>query len=173
MRWVSSNPEFSWAGTITILAAFSAFAAAQSTAAVVRLRATRPGTIAVARAFAAVVSLGLFGGAGAFMLPTVLFGSIAVWRNGARWIVRALCAVLALPSVGVVVLEVADDGGWTVGTIGRLLVFVAIYAAIIAATWPAMARVADGWKPTRRLVVIVVSSIAGLFGLALYFGGVQ
>lgn len=173
MRWISGDPEFSWAGTIFIVAAFTLFAAAQSVAAVARLRPARPGVIVTLRAVAAVLALGLFAGAGAIMLPTVLFGSLAVWRTDARWLVRVVLAIPAVPGVGLVVRDVTHEHGWTFETIGRLLLFAGIYAAVIAATWPTVAGVRHGWRPSRRLVVIVVSSVAGLLGLALYFGGVQ
>ncbi len=173
MRWISDDPEFSWAGTIFIVSAFTLFAAAHSVAAVARLRPARPGVIALARASAAVLSLGLFAGAGVIMLPTVLFGSLAVWRTGVRWLVRASLVIPALPGVGLVIVDVTDDHGWTVETIGRLLLFAGIYAVVIAATWPTVARVRGGWRPPRRVVVAVVGSITVLLGLALYFGGVE
>jgi fluoride ion exporter CrcB/FEX len=173
MRWISVNPEFSWAGTIGIVASFTVFAAAQSVAAVARIRSGRPGMTAAARAGAGLLSAGLFGAAGALMLPTVLFGSIAVWRLRSRRPMRVLFFLLALPSVVIVLMEIVDDHEWSIASIGRMLMFLGIYAAVIAATWPTAAPVEAGWRPPRRLVVVAVLLILGFLGLALYLGGVQ
>ncbi len=50
MRWISTDPEFSWPGTIGIVASFTVFAAAQAVAAVVRRQARQPRTLALTRA---------------------------------------------------------------------------------------------------------------------------
>lgn len=173
MRWIAVDPEFSWAGTIGIVAAFTVFAAAQSAAAVARIRLARPVTTAVARAVAGLLSAGLFGAAGAIMLPTVLFGSIAAWRRRLRRPVRALCVVLAMPSVAFVLVEISDDHGWGIASIGRMLLFLGVYGAVIAATWPTVAPVEDRWRAPRRLVVATVLVVVGFLGVALYLGGVQ
>lgn len=139
MRWISVDPEFSWAGTLAIVAGFTVFAVAQATAAVVRNRSSRRTSIAGVRVAAALLSGGLFGAAGAVMLPTVVFGSLAVWRTGMGRVGRWSCGLLAVPSVVAVALDVADDNGWSPETIAQLLVFAAIYATIIAATRPTVA----------------------------------
>jgi hypothetical protein len=173
MRWISVDPEFSWAGTLGILAGFTVFAAAQACAAVVRVRSPRrPRTLAM-RTTAALLSGGLFGAAGAVMLPTVVFGSIAMWRTGLRRIVRLLLGALALPSVVFVVIGIVDDHGWSLETIAQLLAFVSIYVVVVAATWPTAAPVEGGWRPSRRAVVVVVGAVIAFLGLALYLGGIQ
>ena len=139
MRWISVDPAFSWAGTLAIVAGFTVFAVAQATAAVVRNRSSRRASIAGVRVAAALMSGGLFGAAGAVMLPTVVFGSLAVWRTGMGRVGRWLCGLLAMPSVVFVALEVADDNGRSLETIAQLLVFAAIYAVIISATLPTVA----------------------------------
>lgn len=173
MRWISTEPEFSWGGTIGIVASFGVFGAAQSAAAIARRRCVRPSAVAWARAAAALLSLGLFGAAGAVMLPTVLFGSLAVWRPSAPRAIRAIFAVLALPGVAFVSVGIVDDHGWSVVSFGRIVAFLAIYAAVVAATWPTTAPVLDGWRPSRRLVVAVGLVIAAFVGAALWFGGIQ
>lgn len=173
MRWISVDPEFSWAGTIGILVSFSVFATAQSIAAVVRVRRARPGVIVSARVGAGLLSAGLFGAAGAMMLPTVVFGSIAVWRPQMRRPIRALVSVLAIPGVVIVLMGIADDHGWGIGALGRMVVFVGIYAIVIAATWATVARVDGGWRTPRRLVLAVLLLGVVAIGAALYLGGVE
>lgn len=173
MRWISVDPEFSWSGTLAIVTGFTVFAAAQAATAVVRIRSSRPAGIAAMRLAAAVLSGGLFGAAGAVMLPTVVFGSIATWRTGLRRVVRVVIGVLALPSVVFVVMGVADDHGWSLETIAQVMVFVSIYAAVVAATWPTVAPVDEGWRPPRLAVIIVVGTIVAFLGTALYFGGIE
>ena len=173
MRWISTDPEFSWAGTIAIVASFAVFGAAQSAAAVARIRAIRAGGIAVFRVLAVVLSVGLFGAAGAVMLPTVLFGSLAAWRSDHRKSVRLVFSGLALPGVIFVLAEIGRDHGWGPKAIGQILLFLCIYAVIIAATWPSAAPRPDGWRPSRRLVLISGCVLVVLIGLAVYFGGIQ
>lgn len=173
MRWISVDHEFSWSGTLAIVVGFTVFAGAQACAAVARIRSTRRATTAAVRATAALLSGGLFGAAGAVMLPTVVFGSIATWRTGLRRVVRLLLGVLALPSVVFVVIGIVEDHGWTFETIAQLLVFASIYAVVVAATWPTAAPVDDGWRPSRRVVVVVVAATIAFLGLALFLGGVQ
>jgi hypothetical protein len=121
MRWISVDPEFTWAGTIGIVAAFTLFAAGQATAALARTGSARPGVVAASRCAAAMLSLGLFGAAGAVMFPTVLFGSLAVWRTGAnRWL-RVAGAALAMPMVALAILAIADDHGWGVEALGMMV----------------------------------------------------
>lgn len=105
------------------------------------------------------MSMGLFGAAGATMLPTVLFGSLAVWRIDVRPVGRVVFGILALPGVVFVAGGIAADKGWSAETVGRMLLFVAIYAAIIGATWPVTAPVRDGWRPTRRFAIAAVGAV--------------
>lgn len=173
MRWISTEPEFSWAGTIGIVASFGLFGAAQSAAAVARRRCVRPSAVAWSRAAAALLSLGLFGAAGAVMLPTVVFGALAVWRPLAPRAIRAVFALLALPGVVFVSIGIVDDHGWSVVSIGRIVAFLAIYAVVVAATWPTTAPVPGGWRPSRLLVAAVSLVIVAFVGAALWFGGIQ
>lgn len=173
MRWISVDPEFSWTGTLAIVAGFTVFAAAQAAAAVARIRSTRPAGIAGVRTAAALLSGGLFGAAGAVMLPTVVFGSLAVWRTGMRRVVRVLLALLAVPSIVFVAIGIADDNGWSVETIAQLLVFAAIYVVVVAATWPTVAPHQEVWRPSRSTVGIVIGAVVGFLALALYLGGIQ
>ena len=173
MRWISTDPEFSWAGTIAIVASFTVFGAAQSAAAVARIRVKRPAGIAVFRVLAVVLSVGLFGAAGALMFPTVLFGSLAVWRSDVPKFVRVVCGAIALPGAVFVLAGIGEDHGWGVTTIGQMVLFLLIYAVIVAATGPSAAPRANGWRPSQRQVLVSGGLLALLIGVALYFGGIQ
>lgn len=173
MRWISTEPEFSWTGTIAIVLSFGAFATAQAGAAIVRRRSCHPRTIALTRAAAAVFSIGLFGAAGAVMFPTVLFGSIALWRRDAPRALRLVCVACAVPGVVFVSSEIAADFGWGVRTVAKIVVFVGIYIVVIAATRPTVSPQETRWKPARSTVVAFVAAPLGLIALALYFGGIE
>jgi hypothetical protein len=169
MRWISTDPEFSWAGTIAILTGFTLFGATQAgTAAYRRCERSRRRTTLV-RSLAGVLSLGIFGAAGAIMLPTVLFGGLGVWRRDWWRAVRALSACAALPLAVVVAGEVIDDFGWSIATVGRLTVFAAIYATVIAATWPTIAPVADGWRLPRAVAWTLSSLVVVLVVVGVVF----
>jgi len=143
MRWITVDPEFTWGGTIGIVGAFTVAMTAQAGARVVRGRARSPRSIAMARVGAGVVSIGLFGAAGAVKFPTVLFGSLARWRTGARMAVRVVFALLAIPAPVFVISSIVADHGWSAATIGRIALFVAIYSVVIWAAAPTVAPVHD------------------------------
>lgn len=173
MRWIAVAPEFTWTGTIAIVVAFVVFFTAQATARVARVRARSPRRVAGVRAVAGVLSFGLFGAAGAVMFPTVLFGSVASWRWRLRRIVRFLLAVAALPGALFVISMIVADHGWSGATVGRIVVFAAIYVSVIAATRPTVEAVEGGWVASRRAMVLAMVSIVCFVVVALYFGGVE
>lgn len=173
MRWISTDPEFTWTGTIAIVASFTVFATAQAITATARTRIESPRRVAAIRTISVVLSLGLFGAAGSVMAPTVLFGSLALWRSDFARPYRFLFSGLAAPSVVFVSSSIVDDFGWSAATIGRLTTFVVMYLVVIVSTGPSAAPVADGWKPSRRAVLGAGFVVAVLLALALRLGGVQ
>jgi len=172
MRWITVDPEFSWTGTIGIVVVFVVFFSAQAGARVARVRVRSPRRVTGVRAVAGVLSLGLFGAAGAVMFPTVLFGSLALWRSGFHRLVRSLLVIAALPAPIYVTSTIASDHGWSPATIGRIMVFVAIYAAVIVATRPTVEAVKAWWVASRRAVATLVVLLGSFVGIALYVGGI-
>jgi hypothetical protein len=81
MRWISTEPEFSWGGTIFIVGAFAVFGLTQAVALSTRLHRRGRLVRTVARAAGVVGMLPLFASAGSIMMPTVVFGGLAVWRR--------------------------------------------------------------------------------------------
>ncbi len=173
MRWISTDPEFSWSGTLFIVGAFTLFGAVQAGAAAARdARRSRRRTT-VYRTLAAILSMSLFVGAGALMLPTVLLEGLALWRRDWWRTPRLIAAFLGLAPVAFVVSEVIDDFGLSVSTIAKLAVFLTIYATVVAATMPTFAPLDDGWRlPAAArwfLVIAFAGAIAALIVVNVFF----
>ncbi len=168
MRWISTDPEFSWPGTIGILTGFTVFGGMQAGAAAYRRRERSRRRTTLVRVVSGALSMGIFGAAGAVMFPTVLFGGLAVWRPDWWPAARVVSAIAAAPLAILTAVGIVDDFGWSIATLGRLTVFIAIYAVVIAATRPTIAPVADGWRLPRSVawtlstlvVTVVVVSVA-------------
>ena len=170
MRLITTDPEFTWSGTIFIVTAFAVFGAAQAGAWAARRGGRRRAGVTAARAAAGFFSLGLFGGAGSIMLPAVAAASLALWRSDwPRWL-RAALAVLSVPTAVFVGRDIGRQLGWSFGTIARIVLFVAIYAAVVAALSPTVTPLADGWRvprPIRALAVVLAAGVAALVALTV------
>ena len=81
MRWISTDPEFSWSGSIFIVMSFTIFFTVQSIVAVFRRRVRSRRATTLVRIFGVIFSLPIFGAAGAVMLPTVAIASIVLWTG--------------------------------------------------------------------------------------------
>lgn len=169
MRWISTDPEFTWAGTIGILVGFTMFGGIQAGAAAYRRGDRSRRRTTLVRVVSGALSMGIFGAAGAVMFPTVVFGGLAVWRRDWWPAARVIAGLAALPLAVFTGSEIVDDFGWSIGTVGQLVVFVAIYCGVIAATRPTLAPVADGWRLPRAvvwsagLVVVAVIIVSVVF----------
>jgi len=169
MRWISTDPEFSWPGTIGILTGFTLFGGMQAGAAAYRRRQRSRRRTTLVRVASGAFSLGIFGAAGAVMFPTVLFGGLAAWRRDWWPAARVVSAVAAAPLAVVTAGDIVDDFGWSIATVGRLAVFIAIYAAVIVATRPTIAPVTDGWRVPRRVAWTLLASVVALIFLSVAF----
>lgn len=149
MRLITETPEFTWQGTIFIVAGFTVFGLAQSAVVVARRRRTRRWKLTIVRAVGAIAMLPLFGAAGAVMLPTVLGCGLARARTDWPKIVRGLCLLPATVPVLYVGSQLADSFGWSLHTLAGFAAMLAIYATIIWATQFAFAPQADGWRMPR------------------------
>lgn len=102
MRFIATDPAFTWSGTLYIVGAASLAGAAMGL------------TIAVRRGWSKVVGilalLPLGMGAGTLALPTILFGSLAARRRTLPAWARAIYAVLAGLPLLVVLEETAKSG---------------------------------------------------------------
>lgn len=160
MRLISDDPEFSWSGTIFIVAGFTIFGLGQSVVAVARSRIDRRSTVTMFRVIGVVAMLPLFVAAGAVMLPTVVGGGLAVARTGWHVATRIVCVVLAAGPVAFVGRDLVDTFGWSLQSLAGFASMLAIYATIIWATRFTFAAQQDGWRMPRR------AKVAGLLGVA-------
>jgi hypothetical protein len=160
MRLLSTDPEFSWNGTIFIVMAFTSAGLGHAVAAVSRRGRRRWSTSG--RVLGAILVLPMFFGAGGIMLPTVVAGSLAVWRRGWSGRIRVAVAALAVPSLAFVLSDTVD-GGLNRQRVLGLVLLAATYAAVVWAMWPIAAPVGDGWRIGRRTraVLIGASVLAG------------
>jgi hypothetical protein len=170
MRLISTDPEFSWNGTLFIVLGFTLFGLAQAIVAVVRSRSPRRWKLTVARTIGGVFMLPLFGAAGALMMPTVVgagLGSVRV-----RWhpVIRGVCFAIATLPVLLVLAQLVDGFGWSLHTAAGFVVMLAIYTAIIAATRFTFAQQEDGWRPSPRLITTLLVIGGGVF-IALFVAG--
>ncbi len=156
MRWVSTDPEFTWNGTIFIIGGFAVFGAGQGLAAAARRSGWRRPALTVARAVAGVVTLPLFMAAGGIMMPTVVFGGLAVSRVEWPRAVRVLVTLIALAPFAMVGGQLIGDFGAPGGAM-RVLALVPIYAVIVWAVRPTIAVQADGWRMSPRFRVALTA----------------
>jgi hypothetical protein len=96
MRYISTDPEFSWSGTVAIVVLSGVSGATLALAEALR-RAGRHWM----RRLLALPALLLFVSPGALMFPAAFFGGLAISGRGGRW-VRATATLVALAPVAVV-----------------------------------------------------------------------
>ena len=136
MRWISTEPEFTWSGSIFIVSGFVIFATSQLIIGLLRKRFRGKLATFAIRVVGVIFSLPIFAAAGAIMLPTVVLASIAIWRPSLRKSVKSVLLILALIMPVKVCIDIVSNFGWSVATIGRSLLFVLIYSIVIFATRP-------------------------------------
>lgn len=174
MRWISTEPEFSWSGSIFIVLAITIFFTAHSTVYFALRKKWSRRSIAITRSAAIVFSLPMFSAAGAMMLPTVVTASIAAWRNYLPKWVRVTLGLASLVIPVMIVKDFGDDFGWGIATAGRILLFGFIYGAVIAMTRSTVAKFPGG-KPIalKREIMITLAVLFVLFvGVRILMFGV-
>lgn len=165
MRLISDDPEFSWSGTIFIVAGFTIFGLGQSIVAVARSRIDRRSTLTMIRVIGVVTMLPLFMAAGAVMLPTVVGGGLAAARTGWHTATRIVCLVLAAGPVMLVGRDLVDTFGWSLQSLCGFALMLSIYATIIWATRFSFTAQHDGWRMSRRVKVAGILGVAALGSL--------
>ncbi len=137
MRWISTEPEFSWTGTLSIIIGFAAFGSVQSLVLISRAKLKARQSRALVRIVGVIFSLPLFIAAGATMFPTVLLASIALWRDNWKTWLRILLFLSGLAFWGFIIKsEIVDNFGWGFVTIAKIFLFGLIYSAITCALKP-------------------------------------
>jgi hypothetical protein len=145
MRWISTDPEFSWSGTIFIIGAFTIFFTAQSLVSIFSNSATSQIKSRLIRVGGLILTLPLFMGAGATMFPSVALASFGLWSGllHKRGQLLLLSASLIIPLI--ISKDIIIDFGWSFATLGRILLFFLIYTVIVLATRPTI-------SPNRNLL---------------------
>jgi len=162
MRWISTDPEFSWGGTIAIVAGFTVFFTAHATVFLGIRKAWSRRWLTVARVGAVIFSILLFNAQGAVMLPTVLTISLATGRTDWPRPVRLVLFMLGLISAGIIARDIGSDFGWGIATAGRIILFILIYGVVVAVARITAAPQADSWRMNRVLRTILWFSVAGV-----------
>lgn len=149
MRWISTDPEFSWSGSIFIVGAFTFFFTTQSVVFLLRHGVHSRRRTTLIRVGGVVFSLPIFSAAGGIMFPAVALASIALWTNalGARG--RKALLVLSLVIPVIVSKDIIKDFGWTLATAGRIFLFILIYALVIISTRPTLSPYVDAKSEPR------------------------
>lgn len=167
MRLVSSDPEFSWSGTVFIVGLFAFAGLVQGLAFAVRRRRWTWWHQLPARVVAAFGALLLGTGAGIVMLPAIVGGSLAVARTG--WSRRARAVAACVAAVNALAMW------WLLGselTVGRKaagwLTMLPLYAAIIGGVSRNLRPLAGGPRRSRRTLTIA-AVVAGALGAGLLF----
>jgi hypothetical protein len=172
MRMVTDDPEFTWSGTIFIVMAFTLAGLGHAVASAAR-RSPRRRWSTTGRFAGAILTLPLFGGAGAIMLPTVLFGALARWRVGWHPAVRGVLAALALLAPVAVAVDVVR-AALTAERLAGMALFGATYWLVIHTAGGIAAPLDDGWRLPRWLgVALVVAVVLSIALVALALTGVQ
>lgn len=169
MRVISDDPEFTWDGTIFIIAGFTMFGLGQSIAAVARRRDPRRWKLTIVRLVAAFTMLPLFFAAGSIMFPTVVGGALARFRTSWPALARVVCVMIATIPVVVVGRQIVDAFGWSLHSLFGFVMMLAVYGVIVSATRFVVAPQLDGWRLGRwaRLAApIALLASTGLFVLA-------
>jgi len=138
MRWISTDPEFTWGGTIGIVVVFTIFTSIQAMIYTLRKRVISKRLTLVIRCVGAFFTLPLFTAAGAVMFPTVLLASIATWRKKIDKKVRIALSIISFVIPIIQIKDFGSDFGWNFMTLGRSLIFILIYCVVILMLKPTL-----------------------------------
>ena len=171
MRWISTDPEFSWSGSIFIVLAFMIFMVNHSIVKLLRQRFKGRRSVLLIRTGGVIFSLPIFTAAGGMMFPTVALASVATWNPALGKRTRGVLFLLALIIPAIISSDIVSDFGWSFATIGRILLFVSIYSVVILATKPTLSpsrnEASEVVKLSKRKKILLVVGI--LFIAAFFF----
>ena len=157
MRFIATDPEFTWGGTIGIIVGFTVFGLTQTAERLVRQRGRRRWAFAASRVAGIVGVLPLFVAAGGQMMPTVVAGGFALARPEWPTRVRAVLLMVALGPVVVVGTQLIGDFGWSLHALAGFVAMLAIYATIVRVARPTFAATPIGRHlPVWGIVPLVV-----------------
>ena len=173
MRWISTNPEFSWGGSIFIVLAFMIFMVNHSIVRLLRLRFRGRRSVFLIRTIGVIFSLPIFTAAGAIMFPAVALASVGTWNNALGKRARGVLLLLALVIPIKISIDIISDFGWSFATIGRILLFVSIYSVVILATKPTLSpfrnEESEVVKMNKRWMILLIVGILLIRGIFYIF----
>lgn len=166
MRFISTNVEFTWSGTLFIVIGFGIAGLAQSGAYLGRrANLARPAMTAL-RVVGVIALLPLGVAAGASMFPTIILATLALTHHTwPRWLRGIVAAVALLPTVATA-LSFFDDLSLIRAVVG-VIWFLAIYAGIIWAARFSLGPQLDGWRLPMAVRVLGFVALAPLILLAI------
>ena len=166
MRFISTNVEFTWSGTLFIVIGFGIAGLAQSGAYLGRrANLARPAMTAL-RVVAVIALLPLGVAAGASMFPTIILATLALThQTWPRWLRGIVAAVALLPAVATA-LSFFDDLS-LMRAVAGVIWFLAIYAGIIWAARFSLGPQLDGWRVPMAGRVLGAVALAPLILLAI------
>jgi hypothetical protein len=159
MRLITDDPEFSWNGTIFIILAFAIAGAGHGVAWAARRAGVRRRWSTTARVAAGVLTLPIFAGAGAMMLPTVFGASVAGARTDWPRAARLAAAFVAIP-VPIIIGTDLVENGITPGVLLGVVLMAATYAVVVRSSYAIVAPIADGWRLPRIVRVLAAGTVA-------------
>ena len=162
MRWISTDPEFTWSGSIFIVLGFAVFISGHSLVLFGRRKGWSRTWLTVARIVAIIISLPIFGAAGAPMLPTVITASLGLGRTDWPRPVRRVLIVLSLIIPFFIVRDIGSEFGWNIITAGRIILYVLIYHIVISAARITASPQGDSWRMKRMVRMTIWGVLAGL-----------
>jgi hypothetical protein len=166
MRFISTDPEFTWSGTLFIVIAFGIVGLTQSGAYLGRRANLGRRLMTVLRVVGVISLLPLGFGAGASMLPTIILATLALTqRTWPRWLRGILAAVALLPALATA-LSFFGDLPLIRAAVGAIW-FVGIYAGIVWAARYSLGPQLDGWRVPMAARVVGFAALAPLILLAI------
>lgn len=171
MRLISTDPAFSWTGTLFIVLGFGIAGLGQAGAYLGRRAGLRRSRMTVLRvvAFATLLPLGM--AAGGPMLPAVVVVSLAISHTDWSRPTRVVVGAVAVIPVTAIALILSDDLSATRAAVGFAW-FLAVYAGIIWAARFTLAPQLDGWRAPRaaRFGGMAALALVTLFEAAFLVG---
>ena len=162
MRLASTDPSFSWSGTLFIIAVFALFGATQGLAAGARRAGLRRRSLTPLRVLAGAGLALIMTGAGMMLAPTIIGGGLAVHRHDwPRW-ARVVGGILAGADLVAVAALTSNELGFGLQALLASSALVLLYAGIVVAVGATMAPQGDQWRLPRSLKVIAVVALAGI-----------
>jgi hypothetical protein len=170
MRWIATEPDFTWSGSIFIVIAFTIFMVNQSLVKMLRQRFKSRRSVLLIRISGVIFSLPIFAGAGGMMFPSVALASVATWNPALGKRTKGVLLLLSLIIPVTISRDIVSDFGWSFATLGRILLFVAIYSVVTFATKPTMSpfrnessELVKMSKGKKILLVVAILAIGGIF----------